>query len=209
MDIHRKGKSGCEVLINHFTNVCPNSSFSIQILEVLPGDGYKDGALDLEMASHRKDREDFWMKTIRVIYPYGLCDQYKKEKHVPPDAPIGKLFPPLPRYGKRTSGLDTRTRNGSRNQDENTNFLNLFETHFHNLFLSFDPQTRADSIHKHLDQLKKRGVKTMISDIPSCSDDRLRWYEYAFDIINPISYGGGAIWPPLGFTGRKLKIGLA
>ena len=188
INIHRRGKSGCEVLINHFTNVCPNSSFSIQILEVLPGDGYKNGALDLDMATHRKDREDFWMKRMRTIYPYGLCDKYRKEKHVPQDAPIGKLFPPLPRYGDRLSGLNTRTRNGSRNRDEHTNFFNLFETHFYNLFLSFDPPTRADSIRKHLDQLNKREVKKVISDIvdeiPSCSDDRLRWYEYALDIIN-------------------------
>ena len=27
MNIHRKGKSGCEILINHFTKVCPNASF--------------------------------------------------------------------------------------------------------------------------------------------------------------------------------------
>ena len=44
MNIHRKGKSGCEISINHYTNVCPNSSFWIQILEKLPGDGYKNGA---------------------------------------------------------------------------------------------------------------------------------------------------------------------
>ena len=188
INIHRRGKSGCEVLINHFTNVCPNSSFTIQILEVLPGNGYKNGALDLEMMAHRKDREDFWMKRMRTIYPYGLCDKYKKDKLVPVDAPIGKLFPPLPRYGERTPGLNTRTRNGSRNRDEHTNFFNLFETHFYHLFLSFEPSARADSIRKHIDQLNKREVKKMISDIvdeiPSCSDDRLRWYEYALDIIN-------------------------
>ena len=91
MDIHRKGKSGCEVLIDHFTNACPNSSFSVQILEVL----IFSLALTLKTA----------------LIPY-----------------------------------------------------------------------------KHLDQLNKREVKKMISDIvdelPSCSDDRLRWYEYALDIIN-------------------------
>ena len=188
INIHRKGKSGCEVLINHFTHVCPNSSFFIQILEVLPGDGYKDGALDPEMSAFRKDREDFWMKTLRTIYPYGLCDKYRREKKVPDDAPIGKLFPPLPRYGERFPGLDTRTRNGSRNRDEHTNFFNLFETHFFDLFLSFEPHERADSIRKHLDQLNKKEVKKVVADIvdelPSCSDDKLRWYEYALDIIN-------------------------
>ena len=122
MNIHRKGKSGCEILINHFKNICPNSSFFIQILEILPGDGYKDGALDTEMSSLRKAREDFWMKTIRTIYPYGLCDIYKCDSKVSDDAPIGNLFPPLPRYGERLGGLDTRNRNVSRNVNENIYF---------------------------------------------------------------------------------------
>ena len=67
MNIHLKGKSCCEILINHFTNICPNSSCFIQIIEILPRDGYKDGALDTEMSSFLKAHEDFWMKTIHKI----------------------------------------------------------------------------------------------------------------------------------------------
>ena len=188
INVHRKGKSGCEILINHFSSCCKNSSFVIQILEVLPGDGYKDGALDKEMTAFRKEREDDWIKTLRTIYPYGLNDKYKRASNVDENAPIGKLFPPLPRYGERLPGLDTRTRNGSRNLSEHTNFVNISETHFFDLFQSFEPHHRADSIRKHLDQLNKREVKKLISvivdELPSCPDNRLRWYEYAFDIIN-------------------------
>ena len=39
MNVHRRGKSGCEILIDHFSNVCPGAEFSIEILEKLPGDG--------------------------------------------------------------------------------------------------------------------------------------------------------------------------
>ena len=49
MNIHRRGKTGCEILIDHFSNVCPGAEFSIDILEKLPGDGYKDGAIDDKM----------------------------------------------------------------------------------------------------------------------------------------------------------------
>ena len=119
------------------------------------------------------------MKTLRTIYPYGLCDKYKSDPKVHKDAPVGKLFPALPRYGKRFSGLDTRTRNGSRNLDDHTYFFNIFETNFYELFQSFEP--RADYIRKHLDQLNKKEVKKIISDIvdelPFCS-------EYTLDIIN-------------------------
>ena len=44
MNVHRTGKTGCENNINHFTNVCPGAKFSIQVLEKLPGDGYKNGS---------------------------------------------------------------------------------------------------------------------------------------------------------------------
>ena len=59
MNMHRKGKSGCEIVINHFTQVCPGAKFSIQVLEKLPGDGYKNGSRDKEMYRYRLQREDF------------------------------------------------------------------------------------------------------------------------------------------------------
>ena len=43
LNIHRKGKSGCEHSINHYKNVCECASFSIQILEKLEGDGLIKG----------------------------------------------------------------------------------------------------------------------------------------------------------------------
>ena len=46
MNIYRRGKSGCEILIDHFTNVCSAASFSIHILEKLPGNGYTNGSVD-------------------------------------------------------------------------------------------------------------------------------------------------------------------
>ena len=86
MNIHRKGKSGCEVLIDHFSNVCPGSSFSIQILEKLPGNGYTNGVVDEQMRKYRLEREDYWIKTLRTVYPYGLND---RTKCMNTDVPIG------------------------------------------------------------------------------------------------------------------------
>ena len=98
MNVHRKGKSGCEICIDHFKNVCPGSSFSIQILEKLPGNGYLNGNLDQNMLKYRLEREDYWIKTLRTVYPYGLN---QRTKFMCSSKPIGKLFPPLPRYGER------------------------------------------------------------------------------------------------------------
>ena len=61
MNIHRKGKTGCEIAINHYTNVCPGAKFSIRVLEKLPGNGYKNGKRDKEMYKYRLEREDFWI----------------------------------------------------------------------------------------------------------------------------------------------------
>ena len=85
MNIHRTGKSGCERSIDHYNNVCIGGSFTVQIIEKLNGDGYKNGKIDKDMTKYRLEREDYWMKTLRTIYPYGLNDQTKgmtKEKSV-------------------------------------------------------------------------------------------------------------------------------
>ena len=66
--------------------------------------------MDLDMARYREEREDFWMKEMRAVYPYGLCKKVK-HKGTPTDAPTGVLFPPLPRHGERGKRLTARTRN--------------------------------------------------------------------------------------------------
>ena len=81
MNIHRRGKSGCEIAIDHFKNVCPGATFTIQILESLPGNGYSNGSLDRAML----EREDHWMKTLRTVYPYGLNE---RTKFIHKDKPI-------------------------------------------------------------------------------------------------------------------------
>ena len=101
MNIHRKGKTGCEIAINHFTNVCPGAKFSIRVLEKLPGNGYKNGKRDKEMYKYRLEREDFWMKKLRTIYPYGLNEKSKDMNKKSLNWPVGKLFPPLARHGQR------------------------------------------------------------------------------------------------------------
>ena len=67
MNVHRKGKSGCEISIDHYTNVCPGTKFSIQILEKLPGNGYINGIVDPTMREYRIQRENYWMKKLRTV----------------------------------------------------------------------------------------------------------------------------------------------
>ena len=36
INIHRRGKSGCEISIDKYRNVCKNATFSIEMIEKLP-----------------------------------------------------------------------------------------------------------------------------------------------------------------------------
>ena len=75
LNIHRNGKSCYENSINHHKNVFKSTSFSIQILEKLEEDGFINGHQDLQKL--RLQKEDYWMKKLRTICPYGLNERVK------------------------------------------------------------------------------------------------------------------------------------
>ena len=56
------------------------------------GDGYKNGARDQAIYQYRLERDDYWIKKLRTIYPYGLNDKTKSSSD---DIPTGQQFPPL------------------------------------------------------------------------------------------------------------------
>ena len=86
-------------------NVCEKATFSIQFIEKLPGNSYENWIKDNAMLEYRLHREDYWMKTPRTVYPFGLNE---RTKFMNKDSPIGKPFPLPPRYGKHF--IDSRTR---------------------------------------------------------------------------------------------------
>ena len=61
------------------------------------------------MLEYRFQCEDYWMKTLRTVYPYGLNERTKfMNKDI-------KLFLPLPRYDERY--IETRTESNITNHD--------------------------------------------------------------------------------------------
>ena len=61
INIHRTSKTGCE--IKHFDKTCKAFSFTIQVLEILPGSGYNEfNEVDEENLKLRLQKEDIWMK---------------------------------------------------------------------------------------------------------------------------------------------------
>ena len=69
----------------------------MQILEKLVGSGRTArNAIDATITSSRRKREDYWMKTLRTIHPYGLNDRvgddFMREKAT---ERIGSKFPTI------------------------------------------------------------------------------------------------------------------
>ena len=139
---------------------------SIQILEKLPGNGYKNGVVDKAMLKYRLEREDYWMKTLRTVYPYGLND---KTKSMNKDIPIGKLFPPVPRYGTKFVDKHTRSTTKCRIAD--------LDSLFHSIF-SFPLEIRNNKVRKLLSKLKLSNLKSLAVEataaLSTCEDKHKR-----------------------------------
>ena len=65
MNGHRTSKVGCQHILDH-KDVCIDHSYSYQVLEKLPGNGYDIyGHPDVQMRELRKSKEDSWIKTLK------------------------------------------------------------------------------------------------------------------------------------------------
>lgn len=175
MNIHRTGKSGCEISIDHYKNVCPGATFNIQILEVLPGDGYLNGKIDPAMLQKRLERENYWMTTLRTVYPYGLNERVKSMNK---DIPTGKIFPALPRHGPKFVGQRSRSTNKARISDVDSLLRTIF---------SFSKEERSSKCRKLLDQLRQSNLRKLATEasslLSSCEDHLKRWYELFIDVF--------------------------
>ena len=67
MNIYKTGNSECEISIDHYRNVCKNATFSIQVIEKLPWNGYKNGAKSIDMLGQQLTHQEYWMKTLCTV----------------------------------------------------------------------------------------------------------------------------------------------
>ena len=103
----------------HLETSCTKYSYAYQIIEKFPGNGYNnDGSIDEGMSKIRKDKEDEWIKKMRVIFSYGLCEKAREKEN---DCSVlhegvGKSFKgfPIPRRGVRpVCSRENRNQKGS------------------------------------------------------------------------------------------------
>ena len=66
-------------LIEHYQHEpCKGQGYSVAIIETINGKGRKNGKMDPTLVTERRKREDFWMKELRTVYPFGLNNRMGK-----------------------------------------------------------------------------------------------------------------------------------
>ena len=176
MSINRKGKSGCEHSINHYKSVCKGASFSIHILEKLEGDDFTNGQRDFAVQKLRLQREDYWMKKLRTIYPYGLNE---RAKNFNLEQPNGKLFSPLTKFINRRENLEKRRVNEPTKFDKTDTLLAHIAT--------FPQKNRSDNFRRILEGTKRKDLRKLASnateELKTCDDTKKKWCELIIDIF--------------------------
>ena len=87
-------------MINHFRNDCARLFLIIQILEIFLGTEYGSNKMCPVKCATRHKREDYCIKTLRIIYPYDLNERARKDDI---EVPVRKLFFSIPRTKQRSA----------------------------------------------------------------------------------------------------------
>ena len=172
VNIHRTGKSGCEISIDHYNNVCPGASFSIKILENLPGTGYINGVFDKAMHQQRLTREDYWIKTLRTVYPYGLNKRTKS------------MFP-LVNFFHHCLDMALNSLVNILTLLINLKLLTSILSSIP--YFSFPTSERSNKSRKLFNRLKHSNLKNLASEASSnlkhCEDKHKRWLDLVIDVF--------------------------
>ena len=161
MNTHRTSVTGCEHIIHHKKN-CESNVFTLQILEKLKGDGYgDDNKPDPAVTKLRQDREDFWIKRLRTLYPYGLNEKAfdKLSSSSQPQNAIGRFYPPLERSKIRPKRKRIRDRASNDITSAKDFFLKI------NMWYKYDIKNTFNKIRLTLNQLSKKILKLIASEI--------------------------------------------
>ena len=184
INIHRVAKTGCQHIIDHSKTTCKDSKFLIQIIEIFNGTGYDNNKIDVDSRNKRLEREDFWIKRLRTLFPYGLNE---RTRHHSGNNPVGILFPPIPRKGPRNS----RCRINRNSHNSNISIVSFFNTISNILNTSL--KTAFQNIRIILNKTKKKLLKEIANailqnDIVDYKHEREQIYLFILDIIDTKLY---------------------
>ena len=180
----RNGKrGGCPFLVKHFNSgPCCDESFSVNILEKLPGHGLTPrNRVDSTLVSPRKEKETEWILKLRTIFPYGQNLDIGKNLDTG-DTIVGKLFPKLSTRGSR-SGIHHPRR--SRTTIALQDILKLINDQ-----LSNNLRGAPNYFRTLLASLKKKQLKKLALSLKNCAGSHAfkQWITMALDIIDTQLY---------------------
>ncbi len=75
-----KGASNSMVLSRHFSEGdCKGKEFDVQIVEKIAGNGrLGNGGINEDIRKFREHREEYWIKELQTVFPYGLNNRLEK-----------------------------------------------------------------------------------------------------------------------------------
>ena len=127
------------------------------------------------MKKLRLQREDYWMKKLRIIYPYALNERAKSSNL---EQPTAVLFPSLPRFSNRHENLEKRRVN------ETTKFHTTDTLLAH--IATFSAKNRSENFRSILEEMKRKDLRKLASNatdqLKTCDDTKKRC-ELIIDII--------------------------
>ena len=88
--------------------------------------------MDQNVKQNRLDREDYHIKNIRTIYPYGLNIKAKNRFSNGDTDTVGKLFPNLPRIKDRPTRENRNRNNTKKSRVTMEEFFNLVQDNIKN-----------------------------------------------------------------------------
>ena len=128
------------------------------------------------MQKLRLQREDYWMKKLRTIYPYGLNE---RAKNFNLEQPNGKLFSPLTKFINRRENLEKRRVNEPTKFDKTDTLLAHIAT--------FPQKNRSDNFRRILEGTKRKDLRKLASnateELKTCDDTKKKWCELIIDIF--------------------------
>ena len=128
------------------------------------------------MQKLRLQREDYWMKKLRTIYPCGLNE---RAKNFNLEQPNGKLFPPLTRFINRRENSEKRRVNEPTKFDKTDTLLAHIAT--------FPQKNGSDNFRRILEGTKRKDLRKLASnateELKTCDDTKKKWCELIIDIF--------------------------
>ena len=109
--IRNKDKiSHTAIMVDHFNGECKDHGYEVQIIEKLDSNSkLPNGRMDPQVAYQRRKREEFWMKELRTVYPYGLNNRCEKNIDQREEDSVYQLFRKKKKNKKRRKRKGSRT----------------------------------------------------------------------------------------------------